>query len=74
MTLEEDYKLNALHLKPNDVIVITFNPNKINLDDAEQIFRNIKNSLIHTPIIGVFEGVTLTTENKEDLINYLKSI
>lgn len=74
MTLEEDYKINTLHLKPDDVIVITFNPDKVDLDDAEQIFRNIKKSLIYTPIIGVFEGVTLTTENKEDLINYLKSI
>ena len=70
-------KIEKLEIKDkdNDIVVISFNPEFINLASASMVFENIKGQFPYHNFIGkVKDTYDLSVENIDYLINELQKI
>lgn len=68
-------ELSKIEVKPNEVLVIKVNTDKINIDKANEIFRNIRKEFpINTNMIGIPVGIDLEMEVIDNMIRQLEEM
>lgn len=74
MKYEEEYILSKLDIKPGNIVVIKYDMEKFDLSEIHDMFIQLKNIISPIPLICIPKGIELEATEKEDLLNYLKSI
>lgn len=74
MKYREEYELNKLDIKPDNIIIMKYDIEKFDLLEIQDIFIQLKNAIYPIPIVAIPKGIELEVTEKEDLLNYLKSI
>lgn len=69
-------KIEKLEIKDikNDIIVMTFDPDKIDFCTAADCFQGIKNSLPKHNLLGVIKGIELEIDNIDEMIDKLQKM
>ena len=70
------YEISKKELKPNDVIILTFDieDSFIDLDDARDIYKSIKEQFPNNKVVGLIKDVELDFKDWEYTYNYVMSI
>lgn len=74
MKYKGEYKLNKLDIKSNSIIVMKYNIKDFDLEEIYDMFISLKDTISPIPIVAIPEGIELEVTEKENLLNYLKSI
>lgn len=68
-------EIETLEIKPNDVIVAKFDFEKIPVDEIANFMSLLKANFPNNKIIGIpNDGVTMKTEDVENVIKYLQEV
>lgn len=74
MKYKEEYELSKLDIKPNNIVIMKYDIEKFDLLKVQDVFIQLKNAIYPISIIAIPKGIELEVTEKEDLLNYLKSI
>lgn len=69
-------KIEKLELKDpkTEVVVMTFNPENLNLDEANEIFVEAQKNFPEYNFIGMVKDIELSVEQIDNLIEYLEGL
>ena len=68
-----NFELDKLHYVPyEDVIILTYDLEKLNLDEVKCIFDYLKNFFPNNKVIGIPKNTALRAQDKESLLQWLK--
>lgn len=69
-------KIEKLELKDpkSEVVVMTFNPENLNLDEANEIFVEAQKNFPEFNFIGMVKDIELSVEQIDNLIEYLEGL
>ena len=69
-------KIEKLELKDpkTEVVVMTFNPENLNLDEANEIFVEAQKNFPEYNFIGMVSDIELSVEQIDNLIEYLEGL
>lgn len=70
----KDFQLYNKELKPNDIILIKVDPDKISLDKARLIFDDMQEQFSNHQAILVLDGITLDFVDWQRLYDFVLSI
>ena len=65
-------EIAKLTLKEDDTLIIRVDTDYIDLDQARMIYNDFKRLLPKSSVICIPKGVSLSVQNKQELIKYLK--
>lgn len=68
------YELNKIDIESNSIIVMKYDIKDFDLEEINDIFISLKDAIYPIPIVAIPKGIELEVTEKEDLLNYLKSI
>lgn len=68
-------EIETLEVKPNDVIVVKFDFEKIPVDEATHFMSLLKTNFPNNKIVGIpNDGVIVKAEDVENVIKYLQEV
>lgn len=70
----QNFQIQTIHPQPNDIIVITFNPEKITLAEAHDNFRYIQDEYPNNRVVGFPHGINLEFMEWQKLYDFVMSI
>lgn len=69
-----NYEIETLKIKPDDVIVIKFNLGEIPVDEIHHLFLSMSEYFPNNKVVGLPNGMSITTEDAESVIKYLQEV
>jgi hypothetical protein len=66
------YYFSNLNLKDDDVIIMTVDPDQIEINTVAEDFERIENMFKPHKVIAVLKGITILKEDKKRLIEMLQ--
>ena len=71
----EKYILETINIKPNDIILVKPQTEKFDLEEIEQIHKDLKESFPNNPVFTIPQGgLEIQLKDWESVYNYLLSI
>ena len=65
----------TVHLEAGDVIIMSIDPEQINMNDASEVFQSLNDAFPNNTIVGIVKGVDLTfVKSIDDAIKQLEEI
>lgn len=69
---DKGYYFSNLNLKDDDVIIMTVDPDQIEINTVAEDFERIENMFKPHKVIAVLKGITILKEDRERLIEMLQ--
>ena len=69
---EKGYYFSNLNLKEDDVIIMTVDPDQIDIGTVAEDFERIENMFKPHKVIGVLKGIEILKEDRKRLIEMLE--
>lgn len=69
--------INIEKIKPinkNEIIILTFDPNQIPMNDMQDLYNDIKSCFPDNKIFGFIKGIKLEIDTWQEVYDYLMSI
>ena len=67
-------KIETLEPHPTEAIVISFNFNDINVDDARHLFKDIQDKFSNNTVVAIPDFISLKSCSKDVLENIISAI
>ena len=72
--MNKDFNLFKKELKPNDIIVLKVDINKIPIDKFRDIYRTMLEEFPNNKMIGIVDGITFDVMEWQKLRDFVESI
>ena len=69
--MNKKLKLETIHPQKDDVILLKFDLNKINLQDVADCFKELKTHFLNNQLICMPSNIEISLEDRQKLIKYL---